>query len=838
MRDWMKKTVFLLTVVCLLFVCAAGTAESMHQEIVNDAFDMEVLIGYDGMMTYGKVMPVRVRIRNFGDDLEGVLGVNAYISRKEYDRYEMKVAVPAGSMREFELAVTVYARQDQFTAEFVKDGEVLCTATASPKTLINPSAMLIGVLSTRARNLNNLTIDRDNDVLGRYEMWQTVPLTPDTFPESEKVLRSFSILVLDDIDPAQLSEKQQEMLDRWLRSGRVLICGGGSNAGRNVAFLNQYTGLKLEEITTTDGVVEGLEKLLSRSVSGKSITTAIAQYSGAEPLARDADGHGLIWRTEVGGGRIYTTAFETGDAKLNSENLMHYFWQQLLVDQDQNLYSRMMYTDTDNASTASVHGGWNARIRGKSYLLPGILIVAAALVLSCAIWWILKKRDRHQGMWIVLPAIALICAAGILLLSGQAETNRPMAVITENMVQDTSGVIRSYGGISVAVPEFGRHSYSSAAENLRVVSYDYIDYDEEEEEKKLQEPTTMRTCYTSGGENAVTAESVTPWKMINLISERGVPFRGKVEGEVWMEEDGLHGEIMNGTEVSLAAGKLVTSYGWENVPALAPGEKTAFFLEKSTFKDPKNPKYEEGKLYLENPSMYSVISAAVGYGASVTDANAEEMAYRDLTSSLINGAADVLKNTKGNWSYGAYESAMFLYSAEPEAAVQTELNVDGKPVEQKTQKALLTAELSFVAVGRTGIVFRSAGMDMPERVETDENLLPTDRIAQSGKQVYYHSLTENPTFRFMLKDMEGIRIESLQILEDSYYANQARVYALNAQTREWEQVGLNQDVKDPNRYLDENGNLYLQFRGDTQDMYADIPTPMINLEGRVDHAEN
>lgn len=838
MRDWMKKTVFLLTAVCLLFVCAAGTAESMHQEIVNDAFDMEVLIGYDGMMTYGKVMPVRVRIRNFGDDLEGVLGVNAYISRKEYDRYEMKVAVPAGSMREFELAVSVYARQDQFTAEFVKDGEVLCAATAAPKTLINPSAMLIGVLSTRARNLNNLTIDRDNDVLGRYEMWQTVPLTPDTFPESEKVLRSFSILVLDDIDPAQLSAKQQEMLDRWLRSGRILICGGGSNAGRNVAFLSEYTGLKLEEITTTDSAVEGLEKLLSRSVSGKSITTAIAQYSGAEPLTRDADGHGLIWRTEVGGGRIYTTAFETGDAKLNSENLMHYFWQQLLVDQDQNLYSRMMYTDTDNASTAAVHGGWSARIRGKSYLLPGILIVAGALVLSCVMWWILKKRDRRQGMWIVLPAIALICAAGILLLSGQAETNRPMAVITENMVQDTSGVIRSYGGISVAVPEFGRHSYSSAAENLRVMSYDYIDYDEEEEEKKLQEPTTMRTCYTSGGENAVTAESVTPWQLINLISERGAPFRGKVEGEVWMEEDGLHGEIVNGTEVSLAAGKLVTSYGWENIPALAPGEKTSFFLEKGTFKDPTNPKYEEGKLYLENPSLYSVISAAVGYGSSVTDATAEEMAYRDLTSSLINGAADVLKNAKGNWSYGAYESAMFLYSAEPEAAVQTELNVDGKPVEQKTQKALLTDELSFVAVGRTGIVFRSAGMDIPERVETDENLLPTDRIVQSGKQIYYHSLTENPTFRFILKDMEGIRIESLQILEDSYYANQARVYALNAQTREWEQVGLNQDVKDPNRYLDENGNLYLQFRGDTQDMYADIPTPMINLEGRVDHAEN
>ena len=838
LRDWMKRTIFLLTAVCLLFVCLAGTAESMHQEIANDAFDMEVLIGYDGMMTYGKVMPIRVRIRNFGDDLEGVLGVNAYISQKEYDRYETEVAVPAGSEREFELAVSVYARQEKYTAELIKDGEVLCASTASPKTLINPNAMLIGVLSTRARNMNNMTIDRDNDVLGRYEMWKTVPLTLENFPESEKVLRSFGILVLDDIDPAQLSTKQQEMLDGWLRSGRAVICGGGSNAGRNISFLSKYTGLKLEEITTTDSVMEGLEKLLNRSVSGKKVTAAIAQYSGAEPLARDADGHGLIWRTEVGGGRIYTTAFETGDVKLNTESLMHYFWQQLLVDQDQSMYSSILYSDGDSASSASVQGGWSTPVMAKSYLLPGLLIVTGTLILSCVLWWILKKRDKRQGMWIVLPAIAVLCVAGIMLLAGQSETNRPMAVITENMVQDASGSIRSYGGISAAMPEFGRHSFSTAADNLRVLSYDYVDYDEEEDEKKRREPDTMRTCYTAGGKNAVTAESVTPWQQINLYSDSSVTFHGKVEGEVWMEENGLHGQIVNGTDVRLGAGKLITSYGWRNLPALDPGGKAEFLLEKSTFKDPKNPQYENGGLYLENPSLYSVVGAATSYDSSKESVTADETASSDLISSMINGASDVLKRMHSNWSYGAYESALFMYCAEPESTGQTELYVDGKPVEQKTCKSLLSAELSFVAVGRTGVVFRSAGMDMPERMETDENLLPMNKPLQSAKQSYYHTLIDNPTFLFALKEMAGVKIESLQVLMDSYYAGQSRVYALNAQTRQWEEISINQDVKNPNRYLDEEGNLYLQFRGDTQDMYADIPTPMINLEGRVDHADN
>ena len=37
-----------------------------------------------------------LRIRNFGDDFEGVLGMNAYANAKEYDRYEKPVAIPPG----------------------------------------------------------------------------------------------------------------------------------------------------------------------------------------------------------------------------------------------------------------------------------------------------------------------------------------------------------------------------------------------------------------------------------------------------------------------------------------------------------------------------------------------------------------------------------------------------------------------------------------------------------------------------------------------------------------------------------------------------------------------
>ena len=839
MRNGMKKVLAVLLAVCMLLACTAAMADTMHREVENDALDMEVSVGFDGRVIYGKTMPVRVKIRNFGDDFEGMLGVNTYISTKEYDRFEKEVFVPAGSEREFEVNVSVYVRQKTFTAELVKDGEVVCAANGKPTATVNPSALLIGVLSTRSQHLKNMNITLDNDVLGRYELWETIPLTPDVFPEDADLMNSFGILVFDDIDPASLSQKQQDQLDSWLRRGRILICGGGATAARSAAYFGRYTGLQMEEVISSSTVLENLEQLLGRSVSGNKPVCALARYSGSdEPLVKDTEsGCGLVWRTVAGGGRIYTAAFETGDARLNSEFLMSYFWQQLLVNQDQSVYSALMYNNSDAYSAATVSAGYSTQVEAKSYLLAGLLIVLGVLVVSCVLWTVLKKKDKRQWMWLALPVTAVIAAVSILLVSTGAETNRPLAVIADNLVQDSAGTIRNYSGISAAAPEFGRHSYSAAGTTLHIQNYDYVDYDEEENDKKREEPDTLRTCYRAGGENSVTAESVTPWQMISLSACSSSQIQGQVTGSLWMEEDGLHGEVVNETGTRFSAGWVVTTYGYVSVPALAPGEKTNFLLTRQPM-DTQNPVYADGGLYPDHPNLYSVINDAAGYSAPNSNLSARERRDRELISSMVNGAADVLRQGSGSWSYSGYESALFLFTARPENVQGSELKVDGVPVTQKTSLTMLTAELPFNAVGRTGVVFRSAGMDVPERVEIDEQKLPTDELVQNTRQQYYHSLNETPTFRFTLKDMDGVKAEKMQVTIDSYYGNMTKVYALDAEGRQWVEISVNTDIIDPGRFIGKDGKVYIQFRSDTQDMYADIPTPLISLEGRVEHAED
>ena len=75
MRRLIKQiSLFLLIAVLLTTSCFA---ESMHQQIDNPNLSLDVTVGYDGLMTYGKTMPVQIRIENHGADLEGIIAVKA-----------------------------------------------------------------------------------------------------------------------------------------------------------------------------------------------------------------------------------------------------------------------------------------------------------------------------------------------------------------------------------------------------------------------------------------------------------------------------------------------------------------------------------------------------------------------------------------------------------------------------------------------------------------------------------------------------------------------------------------------------------------------------------------
>lgn len=245
------KRVLLCLLACMMPLCALG------QELPCSVLQAEATIGYDGVMTYGKCIPLRIRLENPSQDVTATVAVNIHTSRDMFDRYEMPVSLAANEAKELCIPVRVGGRQETFTVEVWDGDEKCCTVNAYPAQVVNPAAMLVGVLTPTPEKLSYMNIDTTTDGLLRSEYMQTVPLTAETFPDTAELLSSFGMLAVDSFDVRQLNGNQRTALKDWLKEGHILLLGGGAQASAAWPAFASHTGLAAGSAISAD-VTSGL----------------------------------------------------------------------------------------------------------------------------------------------------------------------------------------------------------------------------------------------------------------------------------------------------------------------------------------------------------------------------------------------------------------------------------------------------------------------------------------------------------------------------------------------------------------------------------------------------
>ena len=826
-RTFRRLSAFIL-IICLLAGCGAALAGGLHTEVENPSLEAEVFLGYGGRITYGKAMPVRVTVRNSGEDLEGTVAVNAYVDEVKYDRFETDIFVPAGGERTVVLPVTAGTRQEIFTAEILRDGETLLAVNASPEGIINPSAMMIGVLSTRPRNLANLDITQENDTLLRYEYWQTVALDPETFPDERELLDAFGMIVADDVDPASLTEKQRQALLDWVSRGHVLVLGGGTSAPQNLLLSGGFMNLQTDGFTVSDQVVFALENYMEQKSSGRTPEIAIAALDGEIPLISDENGNGLVWRAAAGSGMIYVLAWEAGNASLNAESLMHTFFQKMLLREDASLYNNLLYANSE--SNARYIPDEETRITLRNPMPAAAAVIAGCAVIACAAWLLLRKKGKTQWMWAILPALFLAASGVAVLLAGGSSMNSPAAASAVNLVQDAEGKTTRFTGVIAAAPRPGLHSYSVEGEAMNVLVYDGMYWaSDEDDEDTLKEPSTLRIAYRNGTQNETAVNTETSWETVRLEAKRPEEQQGQVEAEIWMESDGLHGTVRNGLPYSLKEGAVICIYGFVRIPALAPGESADFALLSETSGDPANPVFENGKMYRNvTSSTYQVVYQMIT-GQKDRPMDAHESALVSIMSSTMDYLSDSDRRSSGGQG-----RTVFVYSAEPEEDLCPPVLADGKEAEGKSGITVLNAEITYLTVGKTGVVFHAPGTDKAVRSEVNGDGTPAGDMQEdtsSPKYYTYYDLNERPTFRFCPEGISDVEISKLIIGMEDWYTKETRCYVFNIRLKTWMETELNTPLKHPEQFLDENGNLWCQFRPVVAENYTSIPVPTITVEG-------
>lgn len=825
-----------LLAACLLLVCALFLA-AQAEPAVTVAAEM----GYEHTITYLSAMPLRVRLKNAGTDAELTVAVNLYRNRQEYDRYEYPVFLAGGAETALTLPVSITYKQPAYTVEVLADGQTVAQADVRPQKVMAPDTLLVGVLSDQPQALRTLNINETNDPMMRGETWQTLVLDAATFPDRYELLRAFRILAVDGFDIATLSENQHEALSRWLREGGIVLVGGGASASVSGRGFMAYTGVMMGMPAPVSQVEKALESALAegsfalKSQPGRGGSVLVSSLSGSRNAVAMLGGKPLIDRCPVGQGVVYTAGFSLGDAALNAWSGMSGYWQRLLLTCDRTRYQGVItalqnYQDTYNSN--GYVDTWLLRQMPMEnpdsvWLIVGL--TAAFLVLGGIGGYLLLRRfDKREWLWLAAPALCLLCAVLTLTLSRGMQLRKPAAAAYAVVAVGTDGQTKTNIMAGVASSERTPMRISGGAgETLSLGSLDYGYYEDDEEAEKAA--PKLRYTYAYGEPMTITLPAAAAWEVHTLFAEPAQSVACPVSATIWWEQDGLHGEIVNGSDLTLDAGYVFTNQGFCPVPALQPGARHAFSILENPERTATGDSVTAypGEIvpggYAET---YSIVSSALypnGYDAAVSG----EMAFK----------RNMIESCQGKWN----QRAAFHYVAFSDQVPRPQLLINGENVGRMAYNAVIDTEIAYQAVGADGLVRLNRGMIPAYSAELNGQGKPAS-ISQSLQDYTYFALRDEPALCFALGECAAIDLESLTIDQAQFtcesYGAKPRLYLYNAPAGSWLEIAYSAlpaaiDGDTLRACLDEDGRLYLRLMPGTGGANSEIYNPALTLEGRM-----
>ncbi len=791
----------------------------------------DVSVGYNGLMTYSRPMPVRASLENSGAEKSGVLAVNVYVSPQEYDRYEIPLTLTAGSRRQITLPVRVYYRQASYTVEWVENGKTAVSTAVSPARTADPSTLLTGVLTEEPSSLYYLNITKDNDTLRRDEYWQTVPLTAAVFPEDETLLSAFDFLIVDRFDASVLNARQMNALESWVRSGGILLLGGGADAGSVYPAFCDWTGVFPGKAAEGGDITPALAAFLKVNEKPAGQSVLLTEAKGGPALISDGETP-LLFRAALGSGVIYTAAFSWSDPALSSWNLMHSFLQRLFIQDIPSVYeshANRWWGESEYWNSESYVQA--AAVPNDTSALPMLAVLAVYLMLGgLGGYFLLKKMDKREWLWALFPALTALCVAAIALIGRAGGYGAPMAVTFVHCDLDGGASTAAYAAF--AVNDGAEHRLSAGDRDLQLInSVSYYNYDDGENLKNAV-PSRLRYRYDCGTTKAVSLSFQAPWTVIPAKITVESPDMD-VQADIHPTETGLAGTVRNNSAYPLRDCVVLTAFGFRTLPDLGPGESAEFALIEKA--DNKNKQFSDG-VYVSNTTdrfFYSLLYAYV-YPEEQTNTSfqlsSEERQRRESLYTLLQNAF----SEAFAYQYAGSET-YFRFVAFNDELNPVQLYVDGSPVERTAHKCMVSASLRYDPQRENGTVYYASGVLEAASASVDESgaPLPGEGKRSSGRD---YRLTDMPAFCFAVPEGNDISVSAVKItLPDNYYGSYALPYAYDFSAGDWVEIRLDtawDQVLLKNCVRD--GKLYVRFLPPPgAESYYTIGAPLLELEGKV-----
>lgn len=436
-----------LTLMLLLGGAALASPASAQDD---SGVSVTARAGFDSFYKSGRWIPVYVEVSNSGPDADVMVMAVVGRSLSEKNRYGQEISLPSGARKALTLYVPTSGFQSSVKVEVQRaGGQVIAEATALIDD-VDMDDLLVAVWASNEAGFTPIA-----DVRPVYGATILASLDAERVPAMFQALQSVDVLIVADVDTAELTDAQVLALEAWVAAGGRLIVATGPGWQKTSAGL---AGLLPADVRGEAGLlsIDSLVALstVSSEPEGMALLADLAPYARSQVLARSGD-HPLIVGRRLGYGDVYVLAFDPGLAPLSD-------WAGM-----PDVYRSLLSNTADRPSWASAPRNWYNAAEAVEAIpglkLPSLLLICGFLVSYVIIigpvnFLVLRRMKRTELAWFSVPVLVVLFA-GLAWLVGAGQRGNSPTVHRLAVVEAWEGVAQARVSGMVGVFSPTRTSY-------------------------------------------------------------------------------------------------------------------------------------------------------------------------------------------------------------------------------------------------------------------------------------------------------------------------------------------------------------------------------------------
>jgi hypothetical protein len=570
----------------------------------QNSVEVAVTAGYEDVVKVGTSATFDITLVNKGKGFSGEAQVIIDTSYRTKTVYAINFELPEGSTKNLTLNVPISTANRKTQVRIESKGKVIKDVEHSFKKVLSPGTPVIGVLGdsfNQLRVLNGLTIKRnfgDEQMYGKQIMYdemrstveapaEMIQLNKETFPNDLEAFKVFNYIVIADFDTSILSDKQIQVLEKWVDEGNTIIIAGGTNAKKVYSGLSNQ--LKPFEIlgSKKESITEAIEKFTHRSAPDAAVDVSTGNVGVGEILIGD-ETNPLAVSYKKSNGNILFIAFDPTMSPISEWGYAGEMWKKIIDESVQ-------IDNSGGYNTGASYYDYDSVVRQvpedqtPPYKTLMLIIVLYIIIVGPLLYILLKMKDKRDYIWLVVPALSVLCL-GIIYSAGfrtryTSAVMNNYSIINLNSqnktaeIQTTAGIFNNgSGNMLLEYPQ--NHQVQIIRENEHYYGYNYNYSDEEYKNAQIKSKIYVDDIMTHEIYN------MSMWEPCILNTSQTQSYEGTLIKNMSINDNGFSAVIRNDTGFAFEDSFIIIGENFVEIGDILPNEekKVSFSFDDRNIK--------------------------------------------------------------------------------------------------------------------------------------------------------------------------------------------------------------------------------------------------------------